>query len=102
MILYKQKAEISWLEKTEEILKRKLAYTEDEYSVDGLIYRDESVNKGPSSTEKRIKFERMALDYQKANSNYEEYLEKKSLEEGQKAFENIVNEIKREKEIKSD
>lgn len=51
--LHKHLAETSWLQKTKEILERKLAYKNDEYCYAGMIYRLENIKRGPLSQKER-------------------------------------------------
>ena len=95
--LHKDLAEIYWLKKTETILEAKLAYKNNKYSYEGIIYSLGNAKKGPTTSEEREEYRKLAKEIYEAEHKLEEYLdEKASKEAAEKAFKKLKHEVESE------
>lgn len=69
--LLKESTEIDWLEKTNDILERKLAYKSNEYSYEGCIYLAEKTKKGPTTKLERANWKKLAEELKEASLDLE-------------------------------
>ncbi len=70
--VHKDLAEYFWSIQHIAILRGKLAYQNDEYSYEGLLYNLQHSNKGPASSEQRAKFEQICKEIASLNQQIEQ------------------------------
>ncbi len=74
--LLQESTELDWLNRTELILKGKLAFKQNKYSYEGAIYHLENAKKGPASIKERDKWKALANNLEEAENNYNTHLSK--------------------------
>lgn len=95
--LRKELAEMCWQHKTVEILERKLAAKENEYSYEAAIYQLEK-GKGPASIEMRAKYQMLAARIEETEKKLRDHLDEKASNEAfDEAFDKLVAKIESEK-----
>ena len=95
--LRKELAEMCWQHKTVEILERKLAAKDNEYSYEAAIYQLEK-GKGPATIEIRAKYQMLAAKIEETEKKLQNHLaEKESDEAFDKAFKKLIEQVEAEK-----
>ena len=98
LALRKELAEVCWLQKTNEILERKLALQNNPYSYDAAIYRLEKAGKGPTTPQEREKYRKLAEEIEDSEKKLDAYLDKKASEEAfDKWLQKTIAEVEAEK-----
>jgi len=95
--LRKELAEICWQHRTVEILERKLAAKDNEYSYEAAIYQLEK-GKGPATVEMRTKYQMLAAKIEETEKKLQDHLDEKASDEAfDKAFNKLTEQLEAEK-----
>lgn len=87
---HKQLAEIYWLQKQKDIMRRKLAHKENEYSYEGTIYCLE-FQKGPCSKQEKAKYEDLCRQMADLDQQIEDHELKTMKDAGDPNYQEVLD-----------
>ncbi len=98
LALRKELAEICWLGKAHEIIKRKIAYKINSYSYEATVYLVEKERKGPTTSQEREKYRKLSAQIEESEKQLEDHLDQQAAEKAaDKAIQSMIDKIEREK-----